>query len=196
MLEKKEKPKNLDPIYIDSNKFTATYEFSNMFYEHIKGRITESNTVVVLCIGSDRATGDSLGPLIGYKLSTSKEVLNEKIILYGTLESPVHAKNLSETISAIYSQHEDPFVIAIDACLGRVSYIGYLGIGEGSLCPGAGIKKELPSIGDVYIIGIVNSSTISDIVVLQNTRLSVVMKMADVISNALLSVFQKIYDEY
>ena len=38
---------------------------------------------------TDRATGDSLGPLIGYKLQS---LPYQNIYVHGTLEKPVHAK--------------------------------------------------------------------------------------------------------
>ena len=44
-----------------------------------------------MCIGTDRSTGDSLGPLIGYKLR-EKGMKNARVL--GTLEEPVHAMNL------------------------------------------------------------------------------------------------------
>ena len=190
MLGRKEK--EAATIYIDSNRFTATYEFSNTFYEQIRERAEVAEHIILLCIGSDRATGDCLGPLVGYKLTSSNEVQNEKIVVYGTLEEPVHAQNLAVTISNIYNNYKNPFVIAIDASLGRLEYIGYMTICEGSVLPGAGVKKDLPAVGDIHITGIVNCSNVIQVAVLQNTRLSVVMKMADIISNALISVFKKI----
>ena len=42
------------------------------------------------------------------------------IFIYGTLNEPVHAKNLENNIELIYSNHKNPFIIAIDACLGRI----------------------------------------------------------------------------
>ena len=43
--------------------------------------------ILFLCIGTDRSTGDSLGPLIGYKLK-EKGMRNARVL--GTLEEPVH----------------------------------------------------------------------------------------------------------
>jgi len=54
--------------------------------------------VVLLCIGTDRSTGDSLGPLVGSKLKSFKQNFYH---IYGTLDKPVHASNLSETITEI-----------------------------------------------------------------------------------------------
>ena len=44
------------------------------------------------------------------------------------------------------------------------------------------MNKKLPAVGDLHIHGIVNLNGFMEFFVLQNTRLSLVMKMADVIA--------------
>jgi len=104
--------------------------------------------------------------------------------VYGTLDEPVHAKNLCEYIK-IFNSFDNPFIIAIDACLGRLERIGYINIKEGPLSPGSGVNKNLPAIGHVNITGIVNVGGFMEIMILQNTRLSIVMNMATLIANGL-----------
>jgi hypothetical protein len=60
--------------------------------------------------------------------------------------------------------------------------VGYISIGEGSIKPGSGVNKELAPVGDMYVTGIVNFGGFMDFLVLQNTRLHTVMKMADLIA--------------
>lgn len=141
---------------------------------------------VILCIGTDRVTGDSLGPLIGYKLS---QMSLEHVFVYGTLEEPVHAQNLSDTISRIHLLHPDTPIIAIDASLGSKKHLGYVTLGKGPLMPGAGVNKELPAIGDIFITGIVNTSGVLEHMLLQTTRLSVVMNIADCIASAIYTAY-------
>lgn len=141
-------------------------------------------TIIVLCIGTDRVTGDSLGPLVGYKLSKSR-LQNVKV--YGTLENPVHALNLADTTKEIYNKYSNPFIIAIDASLGNSNHLGYITLGKGPLTPGSGVKKTLLPVGDIFITGIVNVSGVLDNLVLQTTRLDTVMTLADCISNQLRS---------
>lgn len=143
---------------------------------------TKNRTVVILCIGTDRVTGDSLGPLVGYKLS--KRRLNF-VKVYGTLSNPVHALNLEEVTNEIYSSYQNPLVVAIDASLGCTSHLGYVTIGKGPLTPGLGVKKTLLPVGDIFITGIVNISGVLDNLVLQTTRLDTVMNMADCISTGI-----------
>ncbi|MGG1572813.1 spore protease YyaC [Fictibacillus sp. NRS-1165] len=143
---------------------------------------TQTTPVVVVCIGTDRSTGDALGPLVGTKLHAIKAF---PFHVYGTLDEPVHAVNLSEKLKMIEKKHPNAFIIGIDACLGKLNHVGMISIGDGPVKPGAGVNKELPPVGDMHMTGIVNVSGFMEYFVLQNTRLSVVMKMAELIADSL-----------
>lgn len=134
--------------------------------------------IVFVCIGTDRSTGDSLGPLVGDRISIIK---SDNVSIFGTLEEPVHAQNLDQVHQAI-SEIDDPFVVAIDACLGLKESVGHISIGKGGLKPGLGVGKDLTVIGDIYITAVVNVGGFMEFAVLQGTRLSVIMKMAKVIT--------------
>lgn len=138
---------------------------------------------VIACIGTDRSTGDCLGPLVGTQLFTLGSAYYH---IYGTLDDPIHATNLVERKKAIEEAYPGAIVIAIDASLGRLDQVGQVSIALGGLRPGAGVKKDLPSIGDLHITGIVNVGGFMEFMVLQNTRLASVMKLADSISRGLL----------
>lgn len=137
--------------------------------------------LVYLCIGTDRATGDCLGPLVGNKLS----LLLPSAHVFGTLEQPLHALNLEATLQSIYRSYYHPLLIAIDAGLGKSDRVGFLTMRRGSLCPGLALRKQLPAVGDIHIVGTVNVSGFSEHLILQNTRLFIVYKMAEAIARAL-----------
>ncbi|PLS15782.1 spore protease YyaC [Bacillus sp. M6-12] len=138
--------------------------------------------VVIVCIGTDRSTGDSLGPLVGTLLH---EKISSHFHVYGTLEDPIHAVNLQEKLNEINDKHDNPFIIGVDACLGRLKSVGMVQVGEGPVKPGAGVNKELPEVGEAHITGIVNVSGFMEYMVLQNTRLNLVLKMAKTIANGI-----------
>jgi len=138
--------------------------------------------VVLLCIGTDRSTGDCFGPLVGSQLSLEGQ---DFFTIYGTLEQPVHAANLQDYIEIIRQAYRNPLIIAIDACLGSTENVGYINICDGPLRPGAGVNKSLPPVGDIYITGIVNIGGFMEYLVLQNTRLNLVMKMSQVLVQGL-----------
>ncbi|MEW6173004.1 MAG: spore protease YyaC [Bacillota bacterium] len=140
---------------------------------------------VLLCIGTDRSTGDSLGPLVGSKVAAAK---SGNYHVYGTLEEPVHARNLKGILQEVNKLHRNAFVIAVDASLGYPENVGAINVGVGPLLPGAGVNKSLPPVGHLHITAVVNVGGFMEYVVLQNTRLGVVMQQAEVIADALLQV--------
>lgn len=150
-----------------------------------------SRDMVIVCIGTDRSTGDSLGPLVGSRL-VRYGVPGAKV--YGTLDSPVHAGNLVDTLNAIQQSFARPFIVALDACLGQVDRVGYINVRAGELRPGTAVKKELPPVGELHISGVVNVAGFLEYLVLQNTRLNIVYKMAETISKSIwyahLSLFE------
>lgn len=176
--------------YINISSPSAFKSFVDALHALIyRGFEKGHKSVVFLCIGTDRSTGDSLGPLIGYKISGLKY---KNVFVHGNLEDPVHAKNLDSVMQEIKSKYEKPLVVAIDACLGQIDHVGYINIGEGSIKPGSGVKKDLTPVGDIFITGIVNFGGFMDFLILQNTRLAIVMKIADIISSGIRYVLWKI----
>ncbi|WP_297635659.1 spore protease YyaC [uncultured Clostridium sp.] len=164
----------LDETYIDLGK-----ELLNM----LKPVYLKNRQIIILCIGTDRCTGDALGPFIGDKLNSM--YLNN-FFIYGTLEYPVHAKNLTSTIDKIYSIFKNPYIIAIDASLGKISDVGKISLKDSPLSPGLALKKDLPPIGNISITGVVNMSGNFEFLVLQNTRLYTVILLSNTISKALI----------
>ncbi|MBM7716815.1 spore protease YyaC [Siminovitchia sp. FSL H7-0308] len=179
------------------NELIVHYEdpmASHKICETILGLFPRSvdRPIVVVCIGTDRSTGDSLGPLIGSFLQENG--LNV-FHVFGTLDDPVHAMNLENILKYIKAHYRNPFMIGIDACLGRIASIGDIKVNAGPVKPGAGVHKKLPEVGHASITGIVNVAGHMEFVVLQNTRLSLVMKLAKQISAGILEAdricFQK-----
>lgn len=139
-----------------------------------------NNNSAIVCIGTDKCIIDSLGPLIGTMLSKEKNSVD----IYGTLNEPIHAINLQESIDKIRNKNYDN-IIAIDACLSNTKKQGVLEIRKGAIKPGQGIGKKLPNIGNISIIGIVDSKDKDFEELLHETRLSLVYNMADVISQGI-----------
>lgn len=177
-------------FYCNAFEQNSTYKLKDMLHQIIENNHIAFEDIVVLCIGTDRATGDCLGPLVGEHL---QNVLPQ-IPVYGNLKQPVHALNLEETIEDIYLHHTDPFIIAIDASLGMQEHIGYATLSQTPLKPGKGVNKKLPAIGNLSITGIVNVAGFPNSILLQSTRLHTVMTLANCISNAIYMYFLEACD--
>lgn len=123
-----------------------------------------------------------------------KKYRPERTTILGNINNPVHASNLESVIDKINSNYTKPFIIAVDAGLGKQSSVGYIDVKKGPLQPGTGVNKKLPEIGDMHITGLVNVGGYMEYLVLQSTRLSLVMKMAKIIAEGLklsIETFQK-----
>lgn len=134
--------------------------------------------VFLLCIGSDRVLGDTLGPIIGYKL---EKTLPHPFQVFGTLARPVHAINLRPTLLRLSTLYQAPLTIAIDASIGRKESVGCITLSNRSIRPGTGVAKTLPQIGQISITGIVSEECFDVSARLQNIRLGFIMELADCI---------------
>lgn len=180
------------PLFRDSYESSNLVErLSSILYSTLLNKLSFYDLIIV-CIGTDRSTGDSLGPLIGSKL---QQLALSGIQVYGTLDHPVHAMNLADTLTLIKEKHSRPYILAIDACLGDLKSVGKISLNQGALKPGAGVQKKLPEIGQLHITGIVNVGGFMEYFVLQNTRLSLVMNMADKIAQAIHHTAQKLNEK-
>ena len=178
--------KQCNTEYFDITDTNLNYELSTCLHNRLAGLEGKAVTPVFLCIGTDRATGDCLGPLVGMKLRD----FNISYDIYGTLDAPVHALNLKDTIEYIHRNYDNPFIIAIDAALGNPAHVGFITVSDCPMEPGKGVNKKLPIIGDISITGIVNVSGRHDSV-LQTTRLYTVMQLANSIAEALRDCLNK-----
>lgn len=151
-----------------------------------------NKSYVVACIGTDRSTGDSLGPLTGSLLQRRKL---HKLHVYGTLHEPLHALNLHDYINEINIIYHNPFIIAVDASLGKINSVGTIFCGNGPLKPGSALKKDLPEIGHAHLSATVNLNSELNYLTLQNTRLSIVYDMADLLARALYRLDLTLRDE-
>lgn len=171
----------INKTIIDSMESNSVFKVRDILSKEILS-VIKDRPIILLCIGTDRSTGDSLGPLVGDKLNF---LIRDHIFIYGNLECPIHAKNLCDTVNKIKSTYKNPYIIAVDACLGNVQNVGKIIIENKPVIPGAAMNKKLPPIGDLSITGIVNIAGALEFMVLQNTRLYVVMHLADIISRGI-----------
>ncbi len=137
---------------------------------------------VVLCIGSDLAIGDSLGPLTGTMLRRQEGFRG---FVYGTLRSPVTAKEIGYVESFLRKTHPRSKIIAVDAAVGEEADVGLIKVIGGPLRPGSGANKKLGKVGDASILGIVARKSAFSYSLLNLTRLNMVYAMAETISSAI-----------
>mgnify|MGYP000929332643 CR=1 FL=1 len=106
---------------------------------------------VFICVGTPRHILDCLGPLTGTML---KEIA-PRAAIYGTLDEPLHGRNLASFLHGIRLQHPGSLEIAVDASLGNRGQLGLVKGRLGPLLPGRALAKRLPEVGDVSLTGVV-----------------------------------------
>ena len=97
---------------------TTLIEFANDFTKTIS-ELTENkvySTVIFLCLGTDRVTGDTFGPLVGQKL---KQLFQntKNIEIFGDLENNICNNNIDEWIKLIGQKYSNPFIVSVDSAL-------------------------------------------------------------------------------
>jgi putative sporulation protein YyaC len=151
--------------------------------ERALGRLgAPGRDVVFACIGTDRSTGDALGPLVGQRLLRLGFPARSVV---GTLEEPLHALNLRDRMLPVLERPDRPLVVAVDAALGPSTGVGTVHLRSGGLLPGQGVGKDLPQVGELAITATVNiQAGAMDVQILQSTRLFVVQELAEMIGVA------------
>ena len=161
-----------------------SYIFNSFSRENsleIKNAITslyKTQMPVIVCVGTDLVTGDSFGPLVGTLI---KNKLQGKSFIYGTLDSPITAKEVGVLYNNLKKLHPLSKVLVIDAAVGVEEDVGTVKIKGEGVKPGLGYNKDLPLIGDVSIIGIVSSASNS-----LSVRLGLVYRLALDVSNGVI----------
>ncbi len=140
---------------------------------------------VILCVGSDRVTGDCIGPLVGHLL---KQRFDVPAFVYGGLDSPVNALNLAETAAFIAARHTEPLLV-IDSSVGSREDVGTIRLFSGAVRPGSALGKDLGSVGDVGITATVAPKN-SD---LGAVRLNLVFNLAETIAAAVATSLSRFH---
>lgn len=171
-----ERFKTKNQVEVNYKNSLATDKIAYYLSEYL----TDNSAIV--CIGTDKCIIDSLGPIIGTILV--KQDIG--IDVYGTLDNPVHAMNINDYIKILNKKNYDK-VIAIDACLSSRMGVGTVKIDDEPIMPGKGIGKSLPEIGDISIVGVTGSGNTDFHDLVQDTRLSLIYNMAEVIASGIVS---------
>jgi putative sporulation protein YyaC len=146
------------------------------FFADVARRHPQRSKLVIVCVGTDRSTGDSFGPWIGTML---RERGWQSVI--GTLDRPCDADRYESAVAEI---PEGMTVIAFDACLGRTDAGGRYLVAEGPLYPGRATGGNLPPVGDYSLEGIVGPLGVKPYWSLQRASLYEVMGMAREVADA------------
>ncbi|MBB6731955.1 spore protease YyaC [Cohnella zeiphila] len=137
--------------------------------------------IVFLCIGTDRSTGDSLGPWVGTMLRSAL-LPASKVTVIGSLEHPCDADRLPGVMASL---PEGVAVVAIDASLGRSENVGKYAVAAGPLQPARAVGKPFSPVGTYSVAAIVGANGPKPYWTLQTASLYHVIGQAQEIADAI-----------
>ena len=161
------------------------------YIDKLKSELSVDRDIVFLCIGTDRVIGDCLGPITG---SLLKNLYNKENI-YGDLDENLTFENIEERVNEIYVRYPNPYIVAIDAALSSESNIGKFFVDSGGINFGEGLDKHRGRIGDLgikVVVGKDYNNNEMNFEVLQNTRLSEIIKLSKKTVDGINLVLEKI----
>ena len=135
----------------------------------------------VICIGTDRSTGDAFGPLTGMYL---REAGYPSV--FGTLDDPWDSETLVQRLAGL---PREGFTLAVDCCVG--SEVGKFRVQNRPLEPGKSMGKPLPPLGSAALLGIVAPNRGNPYSMLQTASLHLVMTMARQAADAIMRTYGK-----
>lgn len=112
----------------------------------------------------------------------------EPVTVIGNLEETVCANNLDDTLRKIKSIYKNPFTVVIDSAISSKQNIGKITVANQGMYLGSGLNKKINCVGDMSIKGIVSENLNVpkyNFRLLQNTPLSLVMTMADIVASGI-----------
>lgn len=187
--------------YKDKSK--AIEDISRVIGDIVKEARDKNKDIVFVCIGTDKAIGDAYGPLVGTLLEDKLNELSD-IYVYGTLDQPIHALNISNRIEEINKRHKiqnrfsinrssnrDSVIIGIDACLCKKrNDIGYIRVHDKPIQPGRGIGKKIEGIGEYSIHGLVDVLKEDNSFDFNNIRLSFIKELSEITCAAIIEAIK------
>ena len=171
-------------------------EFKREFYRILMNEKKKNNykQIAILCIGTDKMTGDCFGPLVGTKLVKLLENCNiYNVNIYGSLEKNINYTNILEELKRVKNENKNACIVVIDAALSTKENIGKIIIANKNVSLGEGLKKEKVEIGNIGIKAVVGKDCKMpkyNFKILQNISLNVVMSLADIVSNGIFETIK------
>ncbi len=145
------------------------------------------NLPVIICIGTPKVSGDSLGPKVGEILKSR----NLTAFIYGDGNRSVNALNFREYCSFIRKKHTKNLIIAVDAGLSSESEVGSIKMSTAGVSPGGALAKELGSIGNIGVLGIVGTAGKDNMTTLLNVERDFVNTLAQQVADRVESIVEK-----
>lgn len=152
--------------------------------------------IVILCVGTNKIVGDSVGPIVGKKLTRLLKH-KENVKIYGNTKKNLNLKNAKHVLEEISCIQPEPLIITIDAALGPKEMIetvfmttGKIKIGE-ALGNGMGYNSHINIKG---IVGECQESSKENFEVLNKVHPKCIHRLSNKITYEICQLIEKIND--
>ncbi len=143
------------------------------------------SNVIILCIGTKKVLGDSVGPLVGENI---KYLENEYIKIYGVLEHTINFNNAKNIIGDIYKNFDNPYIITIDSALGSKENMGQVILNKGYIKIGKALEKSICFYSNLNIKCVVGKNTnsmVNNLVELKNVDIEEINNIVQIVSKGI-----------
>ncbi len=145
------------------------------------------NLPVIICIGTPKVVGDSLGPKVGTILKRRKL----KAFVYGDNNRSVTALNFRDYCSFIKKNHRNSLIIAVDAGLSMDDEVGDVKMSTAGVSPGGALDKSLGTIGNIGVLGIVGRSGKENMKTLIDAKVDFIDSLAENVAERVVDVVER-----
>jgi len=149
--------------------------------------------VVILCIGTNKIIGDSIGPVVGQKLKEQK--MKETVCIYGDMIKTINFKNAKEVIENIFKTYQKPFIITVDSALGIKTMVSKIVVNKGIVRLGKSLGRSICYASHITIKGVVgeNKNTYEDnIKVLNEVKPELIWYLSNIMAEGIKQEINKI----
>lgn len=142
---------------------------------------------VILCIGTSKCTGDSLGPLVGEYLYN--RINKSNTYIFGNLKNNITFKNIDIILNIITKNIKNPYFMVIDSALSNKDNVGKFIVKKDKMTIGSALNRRNYRIGDLSIKGIVGenkNNNIKNYNELKNVPMNLIVNLSKRISNMII----------
>jgi len=142
---------------------------------------------VIVCVGTDKISGDSLGPMVG-SILRSRHV---PCPVFGVEGCTVNGVNLDRYRDFLARYYPGVPVVAVDAALGDASEVGQIRYRLGGVFAGGALGRRCAGLGNLAVLGVVGPKGEDALSTLLEVPLSAVERLAYRIADKLTEVLDE-----
>ena len=152
------------------------------------------SNVVILCVGTNKIAGDCIGPIVGKKLGRLLNN-NSNVVVLGNCKSTLNFNNAKNIWEQVKKDYSNPFIITVDAALGKKEMINKIVTSTGYIKIGSALGNGTYYPSHINIKGVVgeySNDLQENIKTLKNVEKNKINDLSNQITYRLYKMLEKI----